>query len=183
MKPSSSRSSSSNPGKNLAAAEPAFGSRRRLFRLAALPALTLIGAHKAIAHHGWSSFDPEKPIYVEGTVKAVRWQNPHAEIDIDLKPGLLLPADLAKRPFPPQSQSVDGAAILAKARLPGNPAKSWTIELAPLFRIEAWKVAQPAPGTPVAAVGYALPGEKTAMMRVEYLMIDGKIYGLRSSPA
>ena len=157
--------------------------RRQVFQLAALPTLALIGMGRANAHHGWSSFDSEKPIYVEGTVRTVRWQNPHVELDIDLKPGLALPADLTKRPFPAQSQSVDGAAVLSKARLPGNPTKTWTIELAPLFRVEAWKIAQPAPGAPVAAVGYALPGEKSAFMRVEYLMIEGKIYGLRSMPA
>ena len=157
--------------------------RRQVFQLAALPTLTLIGLGNVKAHHGWSSFDAEKPIYVEGTVRTVRWQNPHVELDIDLKPGLALPADLAKRPFPAQSQSVDGTAVLSKARLPGNPAKTWTIELAPLFRVEAWKVVQPAPGTPIAAVGYALPGEKNALMRVEYLILEGKIYGLRSMPA
>lgn len=31
----------------------------------------------AQAHHGWSSFDPDRPIYLEGTVRKVRWQNPH----------------------------------------------------------------------------------------------------------
>ena len=156
--------------------------RRRLLRLACAPALLLFGTRRASAHHGWSSFDSDKPIYVEGTVKSVRWQNPHAEIIIDVKPGLKLPPDLAARKVPAQTQLVDGAAVLAKAKPPSNPATSWTLELAPLFRVEAWKLAQPAAGTTIAAIGYAAPGEKTAMMRVEYLLLDGKIYGLRSMP-
>ncbi len=157
-------------------------SRRRLLCIAPISAFALFGHSKVSAHHGWSSFDIERPLYVEGTIRAVRWQNPHAELDIDLKPALSLPTDLAKRQAPAQSQSVDGAAILAKARLPSNPAKSWTIELAPLLRVEAWKVTRPATGAAVAAIGYTLPGEKSAIMRVEYLLLDGKIYGLRSSP-
>jgi Family of unknown function (DUF6152) len=161
---------------------PACAVRRRLLRLAPAPALLLFGMGRASAHHGWSSFDSDKPIYVEGTVKTVRWQNPHAEIVIDLKPGLKLPPDLAGRKVPGQTQQVDGTVVLAKAKPPSNPATSWTLELAPLFRVEAWKVAQPAAGATVAAIGYAPPGEKTAMMRVEYLLVDGKMYGLRSMP-
>lgn len=34
---------------------------------------TLI-ATAALAHHGWSSFDETKPIYLEGVVKNVKWQ-------------------------------------------------------------------------------------------------------------
>lgn len=138
---------------------------------------------RALAHHGWSSFETDKPLYVEGTVKSVRWQNPHAEIVIDLKPAMSIPASLAARALPAQTQQVDGKSLLAKAKPPSGNAKTWTLELAPLFRIEAWKVAQPAPGANVAALGYALPGEKSSIMRVEYLMIGEATYGLRSMPA
>jgi Family of unknown function (DUF6152) len=155
-------------------------SRRSLLRYA--PLLALLGAHDARAHHGWSSFDLDKPIYIEGAVRSARWQNPHVELEIDVTPGFKLPADLARRQTPAQTQSVDGAAILAKARLPANAAKSWAVELAPLTRLEAWKIKQPAIGAAIAAIGYALPGEKSTTMRVEYLILDGQIYGLRSSP-
>lgn len=134
------------------------------------------------AHHGWSSFDSDRPLYVEGTVKLVRWQNPHVELQIELKTGLTVPADLAKRTPPAQSQQVDGVGILAKAQVPTSAAKSWTLELAPMFRVEAWKIAQPAAGSVVAAVGYAAPGEKNAFMRVEYLIVGSNLYGLRSMP-
>ena len=50
--------------------------------------------------------------------------------------------------------------------------------------MEAWKVAEIKQGQQVAAIGYTFPAEKgDAVMRVEYLFVDGKAYGLRSSPA
>src|SRR3989344_4081147 len=86
----------------------------------------------ARAHHGWSSFDPDRPIYREGTVRKVRWE----------------------------------------------------VELAPLTRMQAWQVQEIKPGTAVSVVGFTLREEKgDAVLRAEYLFVDGKAYGLRSSPA
>jgi len=51
----------------------------------------------AWAHHGWSSFDQTRPIYLEGRIARVQWRNPHAELDLELSPSLALPADLAGR--------------------------------------------------------------------------------------
>ena len=40
------------------------------------------------------------------------------------------------------------------------------------------------PGATISAVGFTFKDEKgEAVMRVEYLFVDGKVYGLRSSPA
>jgi len=138
----------------------------------------------AWAHHGWSSFDQDRPIYLEGKVVSTKWQNPHAELMIELSPDLKLPADLAQRALPAQSASVDGPALLAKATLPKRADRRWELELAPLTRMEAWKVAEIKPGAMVSAVGYTGKDEKgEAVMRVEYLFVAGKVYGLRSSPA
>lgn len=161
---------------------PVSSPRRRLWLCSGSAIVLAAATGPGRAHHGWSSFDSDRPLYVEGVVKLVRWQNPHVELQIELKAGLVLPADLAKRTPPAQSQQVDGAGILAKAQVPANPSKTWTLELAPLFRVEAWRIAQPAAGSVVAAVGYAAPGEKNAFMRVEYLIVGNKLYGLRSMP-
>jgi hypothetical protein len=139
---------------------------------------------RAWAHHGWSSFDQDRPIYLEGKVVSAKWQNPHAELMIELSPDLKLPADLAQRPLPAQSASVDGPGLLAKATLPKRADRRWELELAPLTRMDSWKVAEIKPGTMVSAVGYTGKEEKgEAVMRVEYLFVAGKVYGLRSSPA
>jgi hypothetical protein len=128
--------------------------------------------------------DQDRPIYLEGRVASARWQNPHAELLIDIPPGLKVPADLAKRTLPPQSAPVDGPGLLARATVPRRLDRQWELELAPLTRLEAWKVAEIKPGTAVSAVGFTFKEEKgEAVMRVEYLFVDGKVYGLRSSPA
>jgi hypothetical protein len=154
--------------------------RRIVFAAASLPLATPL----VFAHHGWSSFDQDRPIYLEGRVASARWQNPHAELLIDIPPGLKVPADLAKRTLPPQSAPVDGPGLLARATVPRRLDRQWELELAPLTRLEAWKVAEIKPGTRISAVGFTFKEEKgEAVMRVEYLFVDGKVYGLRSSPA
>ena len=141
-------------------------------------------APAAWAHHGWSSFDQARPVYLEGTAARVRWRNPHAELELDVTPGLKLPADLASRSLPTQTAGVDGAALLKAAQLPTRTDKRWLIELAPLTRMEAWKVAELKAGDRLAMLGFTFAGEKgDAVMRVEYLFVGNQIYGLRSSPA
>jgi Family of unknown function (DUF6152) len=138
----------------------------------------------AFAHHGWSSFDQDRPIYLAGKARKVAWRNPHAELDLELDADLRLPADLARRPVPAQSASVDGAGLLARAQLPTRKDRVWHIELAPLTRMEAWKVAPLRDGDAVAMVGFTFAGEKgEPILRVEYLMVGAQTYGLRSSPA
>ena len=147
-----------------------------------LPAAGLAGT--ASAHHGWSSFDQDRPLYLEGRVTKALWQNPHVELELELPAALRLPAGLAERALPAQSAPVDGKALLAKTVLPTRTDKRWEIELAPLTRLQAWKVAEIKPGTNVSVVGFAFAGEKgEAILRAEYLFVDGKAYGLRSSPA
>ncbi|MGD9833135.1 MAG: DUF6152 family protein [Piscinibacter sp.] len=152
--------------------------RQLLIAAAALP------LSPAFAHHGWSSFDQNRPIYLAGKARKVAWRNPHAELDLELDSDLKLPADLARRPVPAQSASVDGAGLLARAQLPARTDKVWHIELAPLTRMEAWKVAPLRDGDAVAMVGFTFAGEKgDPILRVEYLMVGAQTYGLRSSPA
>ncbi|MBD9395119.1 DUF6152 family protein [Acidovorax sp. ACV01] len=140
-----------------------------------------LGVH---AHHGWSSFDPERPIYLEGKVLKVRWQNPHAELELEIPAELKLPADLAQRVVPAQTSPVDGKALLAKAVLPNRKDRRWEVELAPLTRMQAWQVQEIKTGAAVSVVGFTLREEKgDAVLRAEYLFVDGKAYGLRSSPA
>lgn len=137
----------------------------------------------AWAHHGWSGFDQDRPIYLEGRVSKSVWQNPHAELELELPEALKLPADLAQRALPAQSAPVDGKTLLARAVLPTRKDRRWEIELAPLTRLQAWKVAEIKVGARVSVLGYAFAEEKgEAVLRAEYLFVDGKAYGLRSSP-
>jgi len=153
--------------------------RRRLFVAGSLGL-----ALPAWAHHGWSSFDQDRPLYLEGRATKVMWRNPHGELELELPEKPTLPADLKQRALPRQSATVDGPGLLAKAQLPNRPDRKWTIELAPLTRLQAWGVDEIKPGTPVAVVGFTFTGEKgDPVLRAEYLFVGGKAYGLRSSPA
>ena len=148
-------------------------------------ALPLSLSLPAWAHHGWSSFDQARPIYLEGKVAQVAWRNPHVELKLDLPAeGLKLPADLATRSLPAQAAPVDGAALLKAAQLPTRRDRRWEIELAPLPRMQAWGVPEIKPGDALAMLGFTFTGEKgDAVLRVGYLFAAGKVYALRSSPA
>ena len=159
---------------------------RRRFALvaAATPFAVPLTTGSAWAHHGWSSFDQEKPIYLEGKVVQSKWQNPHAELLIEVRPDLALPPDLKQRPLPAQSAGVDGPGLLARATLPRRKDRRWELELAPLSRMAAWQVVEIKAGETVSAVGFTTKDEVgEAVMRVEYLFVGGKAYGLRSGPA
>jgi Family of unknown function (DUF6152) len=154
--------------------------RRQLIALGGIALLPLTGR----AHHGWSSFDQDKPIYLEGKAESVAWRNPHAELKLRLNADLKLPADLPGRKVPAQSANVDSARVLGSARLPTRKDALWDVELAPLTRMQAWAVAEIKPGQTLAVIGFTFAGEKgDAVLRAEYLFVDGKVYALRSSPA
>jgi Family of unknown function (DUF6152) len=137
----------------------------------------------AHAHHGWSSFDQTRPVYLEGKATKVAWRNPHAELLLDLRQPLAVPADLKERKLPAQSASVDGAALLAKAALPTRKDRQWMIELAPLTRLEAWKVPPITDGQSLGVLGFTFTDEQgDAILRAEYLFLGDAVYGLRSSP-
>ena len=149
-----------------------------------LIAAALCGPLAARAHHGWSSFDQSRPIWLEGRAAKVAWRNPHAEITLELPAEPKLPSDLGERKLPAQSAAVDGPALLKAAQLPTRKDRVWEIELAPLTRMQAWKVPEIKVGDTVGVLGFTFTGEKgDAVLRAEYLFVGGQVYGLRSSPA
>lgn len=139
-------------------------------------------AAPVLAHHGWSSFDQDKPLYLSGTLTQVRWQNPHAEVMLRVD-ATKLPDGIASRTVPAQQQSVDGAGVLKKVQVPANAAGVWEVEFAPLSRMQAWGLSQPLKvGDRIEVIGYGLADENKRLLRAEYLFIDGKAYAFRSSP-
>lgn len=153
-------------------------------RRLALGSLLVLAVPRTFAHHGWSSFDPTRPLWLEGRAVKVAWRNPHAELEIERAEGAALPADLAGRALPPQTAPVDGPALLKAASLPTRKDRRWTVELAPMARLEAWKVPEPKPGDALGVLGFTFTGEKgDAVLRAEYLFVGGRAYGMRSAPA
>jgi Family of unknown function (DUF6152) len=148
-----------------------------------LAAALVVATIPAVAHHGWSSFDQNAPLYLQGQLTSVSWANPHAEAVLEVAKGLALPADLAKRTLPPQQQAVDTQALLARTQVPGAAEGKWELEFAPLSRMNAWGVAPLKVGDRIEVIGYTGVAGKPKLMRVEYLIVNGTAYGLRSSPA
>lgn len=154
--------------------------RRTIMTLGA----AFLAAPRAFAHHGWSSFDQDRPIYLEGKALTVAWGNPHVEVRLQVTTDLRLPADLAQRSLPSQAASVDGPKLLAAARLPTRRDAVWEIEFAPLTRMQAWQVPEIKVGDALAVLGFTLVGEKgEPVLRAEYLFAGTKAYGMRSAPA
>ena len=149
-----------------------------------LAGTTLLALRPAWAHHGWSSFDQTRPLYLEGRAVSVAWRNPHVEFELEVAADLKLPADLATRMLPAQSAPVDGAALLKAATLPTRKDRRWEIELAPLFRVQAWQLPEIKVGDSVGLLGFTFAGERgKAVLRAEYVFVGGRAYGMRSSPA
>jgi hypothetical protein len=145
---------------------------------------TALAPFAARAHHGWSSFDQGRPIWLEGKAVKVSWRNPHVEFTLEVPPDLKLPADLASRALPPQAAAVDGPALLKAAQLPTRRDRQWTVELAPLTRMQAWQVPEIQVGQQVGVLGFTFAGEKgDPVLRAEYLFVGDRAYGMRSSPA
>jgi hypothetical protein len=79
-------------------------------------ALTALPAE---AHHGWSAYDAAKVIKVEAPIAAVRYRNPHGEIDINYQGKLWVvalapPSRMQARGLPPGDLK-PGATILVEA--------------------------------------------------------------------
>lgn len=160
----------------------ALANRRQLLALTTLALPLLPG--RALAHHGWSSFDLDRPLWIAGRVVESRWRNPHAELVVETPAQPALPADLRQRALPAQRAAVDGPGLLARAALPRRTDRRWTLELAPLTRLNAWQLEAVPVGADVEALGFSFRDEQgEALLRVEYLFVGGKAYGLRSSPA
>jgi hypothetical protein len=86
--------------------------------LAALGFWALI-ALPALAHHGWSAYDAAKMVKIEVPIEAVRYQNPHGEIDINYEGKLWVvvlapPSRMQARGLPPEALQ-PGATILVEA--------------------------------------------------------------------
>jgi hypothetical protein len=155
---------------------------RRLF----LGGLLLAGASPlaAVARQGgWGAVDVATPWYLAGAVKAENRSARRIELLIVPDDPLVLPADLRARALPAQRAQVDGAALLARTRLPRRASAEWTLALAPPYLMQAWRIPRIAPGERVEVVGYPLRSvDAPAMLRVEYLFHAGRVYALRSPP-
>ena len=97
--------------------------------------------------------------------------------------GAAAPEALTRFAIPKQSATVDAVSVLGNAKPPARKDKVWEIEFAPIARMDAWKVVAPKVGDKLAVVGYTFKDEKgAATLRVEFIVGNGRVTPLRSSP-
>jgi hypothetical protein len=150
--------------------------------LVACLALNMAMPLTAQAHHGWSSYDLTRPIYVEGEVTEVIWSNPHVEVLLKTAPDLAVPAGFAQTGLPEMLEQVGGRDSVQNVRVPSEQGKTWRIEFAPIARMGGYNMSRrPETGTRMAFVGY-ISRTLCDEMRVELVIYaDGDMYPMRNT--
>jgi hypothetical protein len=92
-------------------------------RLLLLSPIALLAA-PARAHHGWGSYEADRPVTLNGTIKAVRFGNPHVSIDLEAG-GKTWECTLAP-PFRMNNRGADEAfvKVAVAATLHGYPSRA-----------------------------------------------------------
>lgn len=98
-------------------------------KLIVLFAIMLSAAATAWAHHGWSSYDARKAMKFDAALAAVRYRNPHAEVEVDYegKRWLVILAPISRM----ESRGLRGDALVAgkTVTIEGYPRSDGTAEL------------------------------------------------------
>ncbi|MGD9618111.1 MAG: DUF6152 family protein [Alphaproteobacteria bacterium] len=127
--------------------------RRAVFGLALAGLLSVLpGVPGAEAHHGWSSYNTQAPLYLEGTVAEVHWRNPHPELVVVIE-APAQPVDPSRVTLPSDA-GADLRDALSRAT-PAAPGR-YTVHLPPIPRLQrAGVTAPPQAGERFVAIAYA----------------------------
>jgi Family of unknown function (DUF6152) len=113
----------------------------------------LLSTQSAEAHHGWSSYNTQVPLYLEGTVAEVHWRNPHPELVVVIE----APAravDPSRVTLPSDAEGAELRDALSRAQ-PAAPGR-YTVHLPPIARLQRAGVSTPPqPGERFVAIAYA----------------------------
>ena len=133
-------------------------SRRRLFLggagLALAPAVGLVWATSADAHHGWGTFDTGKAYFVSGPLASVHWGNPHSRAVLGVERAAL-PDDWRSRPLPQGANERNGRLTMGSARPYEGPHRELHLVLAGPEWMARWGLNRPLQvGERIEAVGF-----------------------------
>jgi hypothetical protein len=125
----------------------------------------------AAAHHGWGYYDTNGPLYIVGRVTAVNWRNPHPAVTIEAR-SAPLPPSWANLPVPRPLRDLDFDDTLGRVK-PLGEAGAWTLELAPINRLENWGMPRP-PRIGDEMVAIAFPScSQPKVARPALIVLDG----------
>jgi hypothetical protein len=98
-------------------------------RLLATLAFALVLALPAAAHHGWGSYDADKPMTIEGVIEMIKLENPHGEMTVKVEgsPWLITLAPLSRMNNRGATAEIVAAGKAVKAY--GYPKRDGTPEI------------------------------------------------------
>ena len=98
-------------------------------RVVPLLLLSLAAATPAAAHHGWGSYDSDKPVTIVGPIGGISLQNPHGEMTVahDGRPWLITLAPLTR--MNTRGATADILPVGAQITAYGYPKRDGTPEI------------------------------------------------------
>lgn len=142
-------------------------------------ALLLLPEH-ARAHHPWRPYEGAPPLYLEGNVNTLLWNDPHPHLRLVHRPAARLPTDLRERAVLPHRDPRRTSELLERAVVPLFE-RAWRVELPTLAKLLDWGVQRPKIGDTVGVIGSPGPDvEGTATVHALILFVDGRGYPLAS---
>lgn len=139
--------------------------------LVILVAIALGGVPPVSAHHGWGYYDTARPIYLSGRVTSVSWRNPHPEITLRNE-AAALPSRWSGLPVPAELAALGFEQTLGRTS-PAETGAEWTLDLAPINRLEAWGMPrEPQPGDVITAIAFPAC-EEEGVARPALIVLDG----------
>ena len=114
----------------------------------------LLSVPAAEAHHGWSSYNTQVPLYLEGTRRRSQWRNPHPElvVVIEAPARAVDPSKVSAAVRRGRGRSSETRWLARKPPVPGR----YAVHLPPIARLERAGVsAPPKAGERLVAIAYA----------------------------
>lgn len=141
----------------------------------------LLIAGRVRADHPWRPYEGAPPLYVEGNVNTLLWNDPHPHLRLVHRPSVRLPTDLRERKLLPHRDADSTAQLLSRVVVPVFE-RAWRVELPTLAKLLEWGVERPMIGEPAGVIG--MPGPEVrgmATLQAVVLFVDGKGYPLGSA--
>ena len=98
-------------------------------RTLVMAAAVAIVAMGALAHHGWSGYEPDKPVRLDGVIKEAGYEHPHGYVRLEV-PGKVWNVVLAP-PSRMESRGIARGTLRpgVKALVEGYPARDDPMEM------------------------------------------------------
>lgn len=92
-------------------------------------AAVILTTSAAWAHHGWSSYDADKPVTIEAPLTVVEYRNPHAQVQIDRDghPWVVVLAPTGR--MESRGMARDALVVGKTVTIEGYPRKDGTAEI------------------------------------------------------